>query len=434
MCSKKITKQSINIITLGCSKNLVDSEVFGGKISNDYNVYMDNYSINPDIVIINTCGFINDAKEESINVILENIQAKNENKIKKIYVFGCLTERYRETIINEMPEVDGIFGVADTDKLIDELKVEKISENRIISTPNHYAYLKISEGCNWKCSFCAIPNIRGKFKSKPIEEIVKEAQNLADKGVKEIILVAQDLSYYGLDIYKKRNLSKLVNKLSEIEKIEWIRLHYFYPSQFPLDVIETIKNNSKVCKYIDIPVQHINDRILASMKRGISRQDTINLIQKFRSQIPDVAIRTSIIVGYPGETKAEFNELLKFIEETKFDRLGVFKYSHEEDTPAFILKDNVSEKEKENRAGLIMNIQQEISLESNKQFVGKTIRVIIDREENDYFIGRSQYDSPEIDNEILVTKEKNIKIGEFYNVLIEEASDFDLFGKIICLL
>ncbi len=427
-------KNKINIITLGCSKNLVDSEVLMGQLKAN-NVSVTHQSDeNANIIIINTCGFIEDAKQESIDTIFQFVEAKKNGIIEKVFVMGCLSERYKSTLKNEIPEVDGFFGVNELPEIIDAIgaKYNKGQiENRIITTPSHYAYLKISEGCDRKCSFCAIPLIRGKHISKPIEVIVSEAKSLVSKGVKELILIAQDLTYYGVDIYKKQKLAQLIIELEKIQGVEWIRLHYTYPASFPDDVLDVISKSTKVCNYIDIPLQHISDNILKSMKRGITADGTRKLIDKIRRKIPKIAIRTTMMVGYPGETDKDFSELIDFIEKYKFERLGVFTYSAEEDTFADTLNDDVPKLLKKQRADKIMEIQEKISFELNNQKVGKTFKVLIDREEGNYYIGRTEFDSPEVDNEVLVEKD-DIEIipGNFYFVKIIKADYFDLYGQI----
>jgi len=427
-------KNKINIITLGCSKNLVDSEVLMGQLKAN-NVSVTHQSDEKaNIIIINTCGFIEDAKQESIDTIFQFVEAKKNGIIEKVFVMGCLSERYKSTLKNEIPEVDGFFGVNELPEIIDAIgaKYNKGQiENRIITTPSHYAYLKISEGCDRKCSFCAIPLIRGKHISKPIEVIVSEAKSLVSKGVKELILIAQDLTYYGVDIYKKQKLAQLIIELEKIQGVEWIRLHYTYPASFPDDVLDVISKSTKVCNYIDIPLQHISDNILKSMKRGITADGTRKLIDKIRRKIPKIAIRTTMMVGYPGETDKDFSELIDFIEKYKFERLGVFTYSAEEDTFADTLNDDVPKLLKKQRADKIMEIQEKISFELNNQKVGKTFKVLIDREEGNYYIGRTEFDSPEVDNEVLVEKD-DIEIipGNFYFVKIIKADYFDLYGQI----
>ncbi|MFW5793034.1 MAG: 30S ribosomal protein S12 methylthiotransferase RimO [Bacteroidota bacterium] len=425
-------KKSINIITLGCSKNLVDSEKILGQLDrNRFDLFHDADTLT-DIVIINTCGFINDAKQESIDTILQFLEAKKQGDIEKVIVTGCLSQRYRDELSEEIPDADACFGTDENDELFKLLKQDFNKEiiSRTITTPAHYAYLKISEGCDRFCAFCAIPLIRGAYKSTPIELLVEEAKMLADKGVKELLLIAQDLNFYGFDLNGKLQLGNLINELSKIDGIEWIRLHYAYPHKFPEDVIDIIANNPKLCHYLDIPLQHINDSILNSMKRGHNNEDTVNLINKLRQKVPDIAIRTTMLVGYPGETDEMFEELLEFVKDQKFERLGVFTYSPEEGTKAFSLKDNVPEKTKNLRAEKLMKVQQEISLNNNLSKIGKSFKVIIDREEDDCFVGRTEFDSPEIDNEVLIKKDSLLKAGEFFNIRITDAAEFELFGEL----
>ena len=433
---KTKTNRKIKVVTLGCSKNTVDSEVLMGKFkANGQTIIPDFSEALGDTVIINTCGFINDAKQESIDTILNYVEAKKNGKLKEVVVMGCLSERYKETLLKEIPEIDAIFGVNEQTNILKTFGVDYKSElvgERLLTTPSHFAYMKISEGCDRQCSFCAIPLIRGKHISRPQEYLLEEAKSLTSKGVKEIILIAQDLTYYGLDIYKKRKLPELVSKLTEIEGLEWLRLHYTYPTGFPLELLDVIANNEKVCNYIDIPVQHISNTILASMKRNITSTQTLNLLDKIKSILPDAAIRTTLITGYPGESDNDFRELKDFIKTFKFDRLGIFTYSHEEDTPAFKLNDDIPEEVKQQRAAEIMEIQEEISLEKNRAKIGKTYKVIIDRIEAGYYIGRTQYDSPEVDNEVLIptSNDKILEIGKFYQVHITDAESFDLFGVV----
>jgi ribosomal protein S12 methylthiotransferase len=387
------------------------------------------------IVVINTCGFIDNAKEESINTILEHAERKQAGKIDKLYVTGCLSERYKPDLEREITNVDQYFGTTDLPKLLKVLgadyKHELLGE-RLTTTPKHYAYLKIAEGCDRPCSFCAIPLMRGKHKSTPIEKLVIEAKNLAKNGVKELILIAQDLTFYGLDIYKKRRLADLLIELSKVEGIEWIRLHYAFPTGFPQDVLDVIRENDKVCNYIDIPLQHINDEILKSMKRGTSHQKTDDLLKAFREKVPNMAIRTTLIVGYPGETEERFQELRQWVQDTKFDRLGVFTYSHEENTSAHVLDDDISDEVKKARQEEIMDLQTHISWELNQEKIGKTFKVLFDRKEGDYFIGRTEFDSPDVDNEVLVkANETYIRMGDFANVLIEKTDHFDLYGVVV---
>jgi ribosomal protein S12 methylthiotransferase len=427
-------RHKVNIITLGCSKNLVDSEVLMGQLrASEVDVVHD--SDEPaDVVVVNTCGFINDAKEESIDTILRFASAKKSGHVGKVYVMGCLSQRYRKELEAELLEVDGFYGVNDLPVILKELgadyKKELVGE-RLLTTPGHYAYLKISEGCNKKCSFCAIPLIRGKHVSRPVEELVREATALACRGVKEIILIAQDLTYYGYDLYKKRKLAELLEQLAEIEGIEWIRLHYAYPSDFPLEIADVMSKHPKICKYLDIPLQHISDPLLRSMNRGVTSEKTYRLLDTLRRKNPGIAIRTTLIVGYPYETDEHFEELKDFVRSQRFDRLGVFMYSPEEKTPAYYLHDVVPEKVKQERMEEIMEIQQEISLEKNLEKVGKVLRVIIDRMEGELYVGRSEFDSPEVDNEILVESSSPLQPGNFYNVLINRADYFDLYGTIV---
>ncbi|MCX6230996.1 MAG: 30S ribosomal protein S12 methylthiotransferase RimO [Bacteroidetes bacterium] len=427
-------KQKINIITMGCSKNLVDSEQLMRQLTDKYQVVHDSERDDAEIIIINTCGFIADAKQESIDTILNFTEAKKGGKIKKVYVMGCLSQRYEKELKAEIPDVDAFYGVNDITALLQTLKVDFKKEllgERTLTTPKHYAYLKIAEGCNRNCSFCAIPLIRGKNISKPVEDLVAEAEWLASNGVKELILIAQDLTYYGMDLYKKRKLAELLEKLVAVKGIEWIRLHYAYPAAFPLDVLNVMAKYDKICKYIDIPLQHIDDSLLNSMKRNIDGAKTRDLIKKLRTKVPEISIRTTLIVGYPGETKAKFETLKKFVAENKFERLGVFTYSPEENTSAYLLKDSVSAKVKEQRMAEIMEIQQQISAEINKARIGKTYKTIIDRKEGNYWVGRTEFDSPEVDNEVLIPSTKKLIIGDFYHIEVTNAEDYDLYGKVI---
>ena len=425
----------INIITLGCSKNIVDSEHIAGHLrKSGFQVFFDRNRNDCDITIVNTCGFIGDAKEESVNILLEQIEIKRRGrKNRKIIAVGCLIERYRKELQAELPEIDGFYGVHQWGELINSLEAEYsgiLESEREQSIPWHYAYLKISEGCNRSCSYCAIPQIRGKHVSRPIEELVEEAKEMVRQGAKELIVIAQDTTYYGLDIYGRRMLGTLLERLATESGAQWIRLHYTYPSSFPEDAIDAIARHQNICKYIDIPLQHINSGILSSMKRGVSREETIELLKKFRDSIPGVAIRTTLIVGYPGEGEKEFEELKEFVKESRFTRLGVFPYSPEESTPAYILGDPVSEEEKERRIDELMAIQENISLQLNEAKVGKRYTVLIDRKEGDYFIGRTEYDSPEVDDEVLIAPHRSLKIGEFATVEIDEAMEHDLLGHV----
>lgn len=425
----------INIITLGCSKNIVDSEHIAGHLrKSGFQVFFDRNRNDCDITIVNTCGFIGDAKEESVNILLEQIEIKRRGrKNRKIIAVGCLIERYRKELQAELPEIDGFYGVHQWGELIKSLEAEYsgiLESEREQSTPRHYAYLKISEGCNRSCSYCAIPQIRGEHVSRPIEELVEEAKEMVSQGAKELIVIAQDTTYYGLDIYGRRMLGTLLERLATESGAQWIRLHYTYPSSFPEDAIDAIARHQNICKYIDIPLQHINSGILSSMKRGVSREETIELLKKFRDRIPGVAIRTTLIVGYPGEGEKEFEELKEFVKESRFTRLGVFPYSPEESTPAYILGDPVREEEKERRIDELMAIQENISLQLNEAKVGKRYTVLIDRKEGDYFIGRTEYDSPEVDDEVLIAPHRSLKIGEFATVEIDEAMEHDLLGHV----
>jgi len=436
MRTKSTKKNKINVITLGCSKNVYDSEVLMGQLAaNKMEVEHESEKDDANIVVINTCGFIDNAKEESINTILEQAERKEEGSIDKLYVTGCLSERYKPDLEREITNVDQYFGTTDLPKLLKVLgadyKHELLGE-RLTTTPKHYAYLKIAEGCDRPCSFCAIPLMRGKHKSTPIEQLVIEAKNLAKNGVKELILIAQDLTYYGLDIYKKRRLADLLIELSKVEGIEWIRLHYAFPTGFPQDVLDVIRNNDKVCNYIDIPLQHINDEILKSMKRGTSHHKTNDLLKAFREKVPNMAIRTSLIVGYPGETEERFQELKQWVQDTKFDRLGVFTYSHEENTSAHVLEDDISDEVKKARQEEIMDLQTHISWGLNQKKIGKTFKVLFDRKEGDYFIGRTEFDSPDVDNEVLVkANDTYIRMGDFANIKIEKTDHFDLYGVVV---
>ena len=430
MRTKSSIKNIINVITLGCSKNIYDSEILMGQLkANKKNVV---HQKKGNIVVINTCGFINNAKEESINTILENTKLKELGKVDKVYVTGCLSERYKEDLISEIPEVDQYFGTSELPSLLKVLgadyKHELLGE-RIKTTPFNYSYLKISEGCDRPCSFCAIPLMRGKHLSTPIEDLVLQATKLAEKGIKELILIAQDLTYYGLDLYKKRNLVGLLKELVKIQGIEWIRLHYAFPSGFPIEVLNLMKNEPKICNYLDIPLQHVSDKILKSMKRGINFKKTTELVNEFRKIVPDISIRTTFIVGYPGETSKDFKLLLNWIKKMKFERLGCFKYSHEENTSAYDLEDDVSDKIKNKRLSEIMEAQRLISFNFNQKLIGRKLKCIIDRKEGKYFVGRTEMDSPDVDNEVLVYASMfYLKQGEFHELLITKVSDYDLFA------
>ena len=431
MRTKSTTKNKINVITLGCSKNIYDSEVLMGQLkANDKDVVHEEEG---NIVVINTCGFIDNAKEESVNTILDNIQRKEAGEIDKVFVTGCLSERYKPDLQKEIPSVDQYFGTSELPQLLKALEADYKHEllgDRMTTTPKNFAYFKISEGCDRPCSFCAIPLMRGSHRSTPIEDLVKQAETLARNGVKELILIAQDLTYYGLDIYKKRNLAELLRALALVEGIEWIRMHYAFPTGFPLDVLDVMKSEPKVCNYLDIPLQHISDDILKSMRRGTTKAKTTKLLQEFRKHVPGITIRTSLIVGYPGETLEHFEELKAWVKETRFERLGCFTYSHEENTLAHQLVDDVPEEEKQRRSSEIMELQSQISWELNQEKLGQTLRCIIDRKEGNFFVGRSEMDSPDVDNEVLVDATKYyLKQGEYVDLTIVEAADFDLYAE-----
>ncbi len=430
-----LTNMTVNIITLGCSKNLVDSEHLLSQFrAAGYRVMHDDYANRADLVIINTCGFILDAKEESIETILAFLEEKKNGNLRMLFVMGCLSERYRDELKAEMPGVDGFFGVWEMAKILEEAGTRidrELLTDRVITTPKHYAYLKVSEGCNRTCAFCAIPGIRGVQQSVPIEDLVEESEKLVALGVKELILIAQDLTNYGIDIYQKRTLYNLLKELVKIDGLEWIRLHYAYPTGFPEEVIELMASEEKICNYLDIPIQHINDELLFVMGRGHNRSTLEQLLESFRDKMPDVALRTTVMTGFPGETDEAFRELTDYLTAFRFDRLGVFPYSHEEDTPSHQrLEDNIPGRIKVKRAEAVMELQQEISLQINQERVGKTFKVLIDRMDGDYYIGRTQYDSPEVDNEVLIPADQQLEIGSFYQVKVTEAAEFDLFGVV----
>jgi len=433
MRTKSTKKHTINVVTLGCSKNVYDSEVLMGQLrANNKDVVHEQEG---EVVVINTCGFIDNAKEESVNTILSYVQKKQQGLVEKVFVTGCLSERYKPDLIKEIPDVDQYFGTTELPSLLAALgadyKHELIGE-RLTTTPKNYAYLKIAEGCDRPCSFCAIPLMRGKHKSKPIEDLVIESTKLAADGVKELILIAQDLTYYGLDLYKKRALKELLEALVKVEGIEWIRLHYAFPSGFPLEVLDLMRQEAKICNYIDIPLQHISDPILKSMRRGTTEEKTNALIREFRERVPGMAIRTTLIVGYPGETEADFNLLKQWVKDTKFDRLGCFTYSHEENTHAFNLVDDVPDEAKMERANEIMALQSDISWALNQEKIGKQYRVVIDRKEGEYYVGRTEFDSPDVDNEVLIAAQDGyLRQGDFYSVRITDAEDFDLYAEVI---
>jgi ribosomal protein S12 methylthiotransferase len=436
MKTKTLKKNKVNVITLGCSKNIYDSEVLMGQLrANRFDVEHESTDDDASIVIINTCGFIDNAKQESIDTILDFAKAKNDGRIERLYVTGCLSERYKPDLVKEIPNVDEFFGTRDLPKLLKTLgadyKHELIGE-RLLTTPQHFAYLKIAEGCDRPCSFCAIPLMRGKHASVPAEQLVQQSASLAAKGVKELILIAQDLTYYGLDLNGKRELPDLLRKLSDVNGIEWIRLHYAYPSGFPMEVFDVMNERSNICNYLDMPLQHITDNMLKSMRRGTTKQKTIDLVNSIRDKVPGITLRTTLIAGYPGETEQDFEEMQEWVSNTRFDRLGIFTYSHEENTHAFSMNDDVPEELKRERAETIMGIQQRISAEMNEAKVGKTYRTLFDRKEGDYFVGRTEADSPEVDNEVLVEAANTyVRIGDFANVRISRSEEFDLFGETV---
>ncbi|HZI69260.1 MAG TPA: 30S ribosomal protein S12 methylthiotransferase RimO [Hanamia sp.] len=431
----KNNKDKVNIITLGCSKNLVDSEVLSGQLAAaEINVQHESKKLDHNIVVINTCGFIDKAKEESINTILEQVELKKRGKLDKVYVTGCLSERYKQNLEAEIPEVDAFFGTMELPFLLKKFDVDYKAEllgERLLGTPNHYAYLKISEGCNRTCAFCAIPLMRGKHVSRSIESLVEEATKLVSRGVKEIMLIAQELTYYGLDIYKKRELPRLLHALADIRGLEWIRLHYAYPSKFPMEIIEVMKERENICNYLDMPLQHASNRMLKSMKRQITREEMEDIIGEIKNKIPGICLRTTLIAGFPDETQDDVEELKTFLKKIEFDRVGIFTYSHEENTSAFQLEDNIPAEEKERRAQEIMEVQQEISYQKNEQKIGQTFKVIIDKKEAGRYLGRTEFDSVEVDNEVIVNSERKLTPGEFVNVRITSAFDYDLEGEVI---
>ncbi|QBR13779.1 30S ribosomal protein S12 methylthiotransferase RimO [Sphingobacterium sp. CZ-2] len=435
--SSAIQKPRVNVVTLGCSKNIHDSEVLMGQLKgNQLEVVHEASNIqSSDIVVINTCGFIDNAKQESIDTILQFSELKDQGKVNKVIVTGCLSERYKPELQSEIPNVDAFFGTNDLPELLSSIGADYRHEllgERLLTTPSHYSYFKIAEGCNRPCSFCAIPLMRGKHVSKSIDDLVKEAKFLASNGTKELILIAQDLTYYGLDIYGKRNLSDLMRHLSDVDGIEWIRLQYAYPSGFPMDILDAMNERSNICNYLDMPLQHISDHMLTSMRRGTNKQKQIDLVNKIRDKVPDIALRTTLICGYPGETEDDFQEMLEWVEDTRFDRLGCFTYSHEEKTHAYSLEDDVPEEVKQERVDQIMEVQQEISYDINQTKVGKEFKVLVDRVDGDFFIGRTEYDSPEVDNEVVLDAKTNYaRIGDFVQVKVDRAEDFDLYGSIV---
>ena len=436
MKARTLKKNKVNVVTLGCSKNIFDSEVMMAQLkANKFDVTHEAQQDDSEIVIINTCGFIDNAKQESIDTILRYADAKKEGAVDRVYVTGCLSERYKEDLESEIPEVDGYFGTRELPRLLKTLKADYKHElvgERLLTTPNHFAYFKIAEGCDRPCSFCAIPLMRGKHLSTPIEALVKQAKGLAANGVKELMLIAQDLTYYGLDLYKKRALADLLLKLVEVEGIEWIRLHYAFPSGFPMDVLEVMRDNPKICNYLDMPLQHGSTRMLKAMRRGITREKTEDLIAKIRATVPGIAIRTTLIAGYPGETDADFQEMYDWVQRSKFDRLGIFTYSHEENTHAYNFEDDVPEVLKKERADIIMDLQSGISYDLNQNRVGQELNVLFDKTEGGYFVGRTEFDSPEVDNEVLVsTKDQYVRMGDFTKVVIEKADHYDLYGSLL---
>ncbi len=435
MKTKKLHNDKVNIITLGCSKNMVDSEVLSGQLlANDIEVVHESHKKDHNIVIVNTCGFIEKAKEESIETILQQVELKRKGKVEKVYVTGCLSERYKNNLETEIPEVDAFFGTMELPLILKQLeadyKAELIGE-RLLSTPKHYAYLKISEGCNRTCAFCAIPLMRGKHISRPIESLVNEAKRLVDSGVKEIMLIAQELTYYGLDIYKSRELPKLLHALADIKGLEWIRLHYAYPSKFPLEIIDAMKERENICNYLDMPLQHAANNVLSLMKRQITRGEMEDLVGEIRLRIPDICLRTTLIAGFPGETRDDVEELKAFLQKMRFDRVGIFTYSHEEGTSAFDMKDDIPAEEKELRAQEIMEVQQEISYEKNQEKVGKIFKVLIDKKEAGRYLGRTEFDSVEVDNEVIIKSDKKLSPGEFVQVKITKAYDYDIEGEVV---
>ena len=435
MKTKTLKKDKVNIITLGCSKNMVDSEVLSGQLkANDIDVVHENKKTDHNIVVVNTCGFIDKAKEESINTILGQVELKRRGKLDKVYVTGCLSERYKSNLETEIPEVDAYFGTMELPLILKQFEADYKTElvgERLLATPRHYAYMKISEGCNRTCAFCAIPLMRGQHLSKPMEELVKEAEGLVKKGVKEVMLIAQELTYYGLDIYKKRMLPDLLKRLSDVKGLEWIRLHYAYPSKFPLEILDVMKERENICNYLDMPLQHASNNMLQAMKRQITRQEMEELVLAIREKVPGICLRTTLIAGFPGETLEDVEELKGFLGRQRFDRVGIFTYSHEEGTSAFGLDDNVPQEEKERRAQDIMETQQEISYELNQGKIGKVFRTLIDKKEAGRYLGRTEFDSVEVDNEVVIHSEKKLSIGEFYNVRMTNAYDYDLEGEVI---
>jgi ribosomal protein S12 methylthiotransferase len=435
MKAKTLKKDKINIITLGCSKNMVDSEVLSGQLkANEIDVVHENTKKDHNIVIVNTCGFIDKAKEESVNTILSQVALKQKGRLDKVYVTGCLSQRYREDLEKSIPEVDAWFGTMELPLILKKFEADYKSEllgERLLATPQHYAYLKISEGCNRTCAFCAIPLMRGQHLSRSIEDLVKEAEHLASRGVKEIMLIAQELTYYGLDLYKKRMLSDLLKRLSDVKGIEWIRLHYAYPHKFPLEILDVMRERENICNYLDMPLQHVSDNMLKAMRRQITRVKMEELLQQVRETVPGICLRTTLITGFPGETLDDVEELKSFLEQQRFERVGIFTYSHEENTSAYDLKDDVPADEKQRRAEDIMSVQQEISYEKNQEKIGQTFKVLIDKKEAGRYIGRTEFDSVEVDNEVIISSDKKLQSGNFCNVLITKAFDYDLEGDVV---
>ncbi|MCC5920202.1 MAG: 30S ribosomal protein S12 methylthiotransferase RimO [Cyclobacteriaceae bacterium] len=433
MKTKTLKKDKVNIVTLGCAKNLVDSEVMLTQLKgNQIDAQHESEKDDSNVIIINTCGFIENAKQESIDTILQYASAKEDGRIDKLYVTGCLSQRYKDDLEAEIPQVDAFFGTMELPNLLKKFKADYKHElvgERLSSKASHYAYMKISEGCDRPCSFCAIPLMRGKHRSRPIEELVAEAKHLAKNGTKELLLIAQDSTYYGLDIYKKRNLAELLEKLSEVEGIEWIRLHYAFPTGFPTDILDVMREKSNICKYLDMPLQHGSSKVLKLMRRGTTREKTEKLVEEIRAKVPGIHLRTTLIVGHPGETEEDFQEMLDFVKKCRFERVGVFTYSHEEDTHAHTMEDDVPEEVKQERAEIVMELQQNISFENNQKKIGQQFKVLIDRKEGGYFVGRTEFDSPEVDNEVLIDAEKHyLRVGDFANVEVYDATDYDLYA------
>ena len=435
MKTRSLNKDKVNIITLGCSKNLVDSEVLSGHlVAGGIDAVHESKKKDHNIVVVNTCGFIDKAKEESVNTILDQVELKRKGKLDKVYVTGCLSERYRGDLEKEIPEVDAWFGTMELPLMLKRFDVDYKAElvgERLLATPQHYAYLKISEGCNRTCSFCAIPLMRGGHVSKPMEQIITEARNLVRIGVKEIMLIAQELTYYGLDIYKKRELPRLLHALADIEGLEWIRLHYAYPSKFPLEIIDVMRERPNICNYLDMPLQHASNNMLKAMRRNITREEMEELVGDIRNRLPGICLRTTLITGYPGETEADVKELTDFLERMRFDRVGIFTYSHEENTTAYEVEDNIPAEEKERRAQHIMEVQQEISFEKNQEKIGQVFKVLVDKKEAGRYLGRTEFDSVEVDNEVVIQTDKKLKVGEFVQVKVTKAFDYDIEGVIV---